>query len=111
MEDRLIELLDTFGYPVRRQGSMPAEYPDAFFTFWQTESPDHAYYDNVSYGTSWSFNVFFYATDSALVYTTIENIRTLLKADGWVVASRGYDVDSTEPTHVGRAIEVSFLEV
>lgn len=111
MEDRLIEILETFGYPVRRQGSMPPEYPDAFFTFWQTNSPDHAHYDNEAYGTAWAFDVFFYATSPELVYSTIDSVRDLLKADGWVVPSKGYDVGSDEPTHIGRAIKIYNLEV
>ena len=36
MEDNLIELLATFGYPVLRQGSLAEneQYPPTFFTFW-----------------------------------------------------------------------------
>lgn len=111
MEDNLIQLLESFGYPVRRQGSMPESYPDAFFTFWNTDSPDHAHYDNKSYGTAWAFNVFFYATDPALAYQMISAARDLLKDHGWVVPSKGFDAASDEPTHTGRAITAQYLEV
>ncbi|MFR7662245.1 MAG: hypothetical protein ACLUZ0_04030 [Coprococcus sp.] len=42
MEDQLIQLLETFEYPVIRQGSLPEDevYPDSFFTFWNNDSPD-----------------------------------------------------------------------
>ena len=47
-EDILIEVLKTFEYPVKRQGSMlPANvYPDNFFTFWNNSSNSERFYDN-----------------------------------------------------------------
>ena len=48
MEDTLITLLESLGYPAYRQGSITENkpYPDHFFTFWNNDSPDHAHYDN-----------------------------------------------------------------
>ena len=48
MEDALITILESFKYPVYRQGSMSndAEYPETFITFWNNTSDNHAYYDN-----------------------------------------------------------------
>lgn len=111
MEDTLRVLLESYGYMVRRQGSMPSNFPDTFITYWNTESPDHAHYDNRRYGTSWSFNIFVYSIDPELVYSLISSIRDLLIENGWVVSSRGYDAASDEPTHVGRAINAQFLEI
>lgn len=112
MEDKLIELLESFGYPVYRQGSMTQEtsYPDSFFTFWQTDSPDHAYYNNIDYGTEWDFNIFFYSNDPATTYSVLSEARTLLKQNGWIVPSRGYDVMSDEPTHTGRGLMIMYLD-
>ncbi len=58
MEDTLIELLSSLGYEVYRQGSFAEgdQYPESFFTFWQTDSPDHAHYDNNDFGTEWRFS-------------------------------------------------------
>ena len=60
MEDKLIELLESLGYPVYRQGSFTEgqEYPRSFFTFWNPESPDHSHYDDANYGTEWTFSVY-----------------------------------------------------
>lgn len=110
MEDRLVELLEGLGYTVRRQGSVTEEYPDAFYTFWQIDSPDHAYYDNTDYGTAWAFNVFAYSINPALTYQMITDAREALKAAGWIVPSKGSDATSDEPTHTGRVLNVYFLE-
>lgn len=110
MEDRLVEILESLGYAVRRQGSVTEEYPDAFYTFWQTDSPDHAYYDNTDYGTAWSFNIFAYSTDPALTYQMIDDARAALKAAGWIVPSRGFDATSDEPTHTGRGLNIHYLD-
>lgn len=113
MEDKLIELLETFGYPVYRQGSLSndATYPDSFFTFWNNQSPDHAFYDNTEYGTEWDFDVNFYSNDPDLTYSKLFEAKTLLKQNGWVVPGKGHDVMSDEPSHSGRGISALFLEV
>ena len=110
MEDALIELLETFGYPVYRQGSV-SEYPDSFFTFWNNDSPDHAHYDNEDYGTDWSFSVNFYSTDPALTYSVLADARILLKQHEWVVPSKGYDVQTDEPSHTGRGLTIFYMEI
>lgn len=113
MEDRLIELLEEFNYPVYRQGSLTEdeEYPDTFITYWNTDSPDHAHYDNTEYGTAWAFDVNVYSNNPEITYNLLSDIRTLLKQNKWIVPGKGYDVLSDEPTHTGRGIESYFLEV
>ncbi len=113
MEDNLITILSSFNYPVYKQGSMSddAVYPETFITFWNNASPDHSHYDNNNYGTAWDFSVFVYSSDPATVYSVLSDIRTALKAAGWVCPSQGYDVASDEATHTGRALEVFFLDV
>lgn len=113
MEDQLIEILEDFNYPVYRQGSLAgdASYPDDFFTFWNTDSPDHAHYDNGDYGTAWSYNIFFYSINPIHTYEVLAEAITKLKAAGWVVYGKGFDVQSDEITHTGRGVGIEFLEV
>lgn len=113
MEDKLIELLESLGYEVYRQGSFSdtKDYPDSFFTFWNTDSPDNSHYDNDNYGTAWSFDVNFYSVDPEVCYKAIADARALLKENKFVVPSKGYDVYSDEPTHIGRGIAIQYLEV
>ena len=109
MEDKLIEILESLKYPVYRQGSVSV-YPPAFFTFWNYDTPDHAYYDNNPYGTAWNFGVYFYAEDPSLTYSVVDAARTALRAAGWIVPSRVFDATSDEPTHTGRGLNVYYLE-
>lgn len=112
MEDKLIELLESLGYPVYRQGSFTEgqQYPESFFTFWNTGSPDHSHYDNDNYGSEWAYGVYFYSSDPELPYKMISDARILLKQNKWIVPSKGFDVASDEATHTGRGLEVFFLE-
>lgn len=111
MEDQLIELLESLGYQVYRQGSFieDQKYPDSFFTFWNTDSPDHAHYDNSDYLANWEYDVNFYSVDPELTYSVLSNARKLLKENRWIVPSRGYDVYSDENTHTGRGMQAIFL--
>lgn len=113
MEDNLIELLSTFGYPVFRQGSLSEDtkYPDNFFTFWNNDSPDHAHYNNTDYGTEWDFDVNFYSNDPEKTYSVLANARVLLKQNRWIIPSKGYDVQSDEPSHTGRGMQAIFFQV
>lgn len=112
MEDALLEILESFKYPVYRQGSMSdvESYPETFITFWNNDSPDHAHYNNTNYGTSWDYNVFVYSSKPEKIYELILDIRAALKAAKWIVPSKGNDVDSDEASHTGRMIEVYYLE-
>lgn len=113
MEDALITLLSSFGYPVYRQGSMAndASYPETFFTFWNNASPDHSHYDNEEYGTAWDFNIYTYSNNPSLTYSLLMDARAKLKEYGWICPSKGFDVASDEATHTGRGLEIFYLEI
>lgn len=113
MEDNLIQILEAFGYPVYKQGSMSddAQYPETFFTFWNNESVDHSHYDNSEYGTVWDYNVYIYSSDPENTYSVLNDARATLKAAGWIVSGKGYDVASDEATHTGRGINALYLEI
>lgn len=112
MKESLINLLKTFGFPVRLQGSLaPNEpYPASFFTFWNNDTFDGNHYDNDAIAYVWNFTINFYSTNPALVNSTLLEAKMLLKANGWIVPGKGYDVPADEPTHTGRSIDVLFIE-
>lgn len=111
MEDILIELLESFGKPVIRQGSLAPDedYPDTFFTFWSNDETEHSAYDNDTVNVDYDFDVNVYSANPDTAYQLLSQARRLLKENGWIIATRGYDVASDEITHIGRGMEVLYL--
>lgn len=112
MKDALISILETYKYPVYLQGSLAADeaYPDTFFTFWNDSTDDGSHYDNDAIFFTWSFTVYFYSTDPALVNSMLDDVRAELRKAGWNVNGKGYDVPTDQKTHTGRAIDVFYIE-
>lgn len=113
MEDSLIELLEAYGFPVYRQGSLSDSdtYPSDFFTFWNSDSTDHNHYNNSNYGIVWTFDIYFYSNNPSNTYTYLSNAIDSLKSNGWIVNGRGFDVQTDEPTHTGRGFTAYYLEL
>lgn len=112
MKEQLITLLNTFGYPVRLQGSLAKDeaYPVSFFTIWNDETDDGSHYDNDAINYVWTFSINFYSVDPALVNSVLLQVKALLKANKWIVPGKGYDVPSDEISHTGRAIDAIYIE-
>lgn len=112
MEDNLIELLATFGYPVIRQGSLAEneQYPPTFFTFWNNGEWEQNAYDNQTVTIIHDFDVNVYSDDPAKVYELLTQARSLLKNNGYQTPDRGHDVASDTDTHTGRGINVTTIE-
>lgn len=111
MKLKLIDVLESFNYPVLLQGSMSAEtrYPSSFFTYWNNEVTSDGYYDNDSCVDIWDYDVNFYSDDPTRVNTIFNELITVLKSNGFIVTRR-YDVLSDEPTHTGRGINLLCIE-
>lgn len=112
MKEQLIELLSTFGYPVRLQGSLTEneKYPNSFFTIWNNDTSDGSHYDNDAIDYIWDFDINFYSIDPMLTNTVLLQAKSLLKANGWIAGGKGHDVPSDEPTHTGRGMTAIFIE-
>lgn len=112
MEDLLISTLETFGFPVRLQGSLlpDEDYPDDFFTFWNSGSDDASNYDDTTATILYEYNVFFYSNNPENVYTILRAAIAALKSVGFIISGDGFSVASDEPTHDGRGVNVKFLK-
>ena len=62
MRDELIEILEGLGYTAQLQGSLAKDepYPEAFFTFWNDDTPGAEFYDNDARRFEHEFTVYFY---------------------------------------------------
>ena len=103
MKQTLTELLSGLGYPVFLQGSLnPSEpYPDSFFTFWNFNNDDTAFYDNDTHREVWGFWVYFYSISPALVESVPEQARQILKNNGFILQGKATDISVDRPTHTG----------
>lgn len=113
MIDELLSILESFEYPVYRQGSMSDSdvYPPTFITFWSSDSPSHAFYDNKEYGAAYYYDVNVYSDDPDITYSLLEEIRAALIEAGWSIDGHGSDVPSDEETHTGRGISTQYLSI
>ena len=112
MKSDLIALLQTLGYPVFLQGSMNANeaYPDSFFTFWNFETPEAAFYDNDTDRAVWGFWIYFYSVNPLLVETEPEKARKLLKQNEYILDGKANDIAVDRPTHTGAFFTVYKFE-
>lgn len=110
MVDRLLAVLEGFGFPVYRQGSLTGDYPPAFFTFWNNDSDDDVFYNNKAEATLWDFSVNFYSNDPAQVESGLKAAIKALRDAGFLVSGKGHDVGSDEKTHTGRGVNVQIQE-
>lgn len=108
----LIDTISSFNYPTYQQGSMSDsdEYPDSFFTFFNNETSDDDFFDNQETITIWDFDLNIYSNDPEVVNSVLVEAKPLLKAAGFIVNGKGYDVLSDYETHTGRGINVLYIE-
>lgn len=108
VKDELLEILESYGYPVRLQGSLgPTEaYPPTFFTFWNNQSYDGNHYDNDAVAYIWNFEINLYSDNATVVNETLPKVMKDFKKAGWITSGRGHDSASDEITHTGRGFNV-----
>lgn len=112
MKQKLIETLQTFGYPVHLQGTLnPDEaYPDTFITFWTDDTDDTVHFDNKTQSTDWFFNVIIYSNNPVIVNEKPKEIRAKLKAAGFIPQGKGHDIPSDKETHTGWTMDYIYTE-
>lgn len=86
------------------------EYPESFFTFFNNETSDDDFFDNIETITIWDFDLNIYSSDPEIVNNMLPQAKPLLKAQGFIVDGKGYDVLSDVETHTGRGINILYIE-
>lgn len=112
MEDLLISTLESFGYPVRLQGSLlpDEDYPDHFFTFWNSDSSSDGFFDNVETKCIYQYAINFYSVNPEYVYTKLHAAIVALKEVGFIISGDGHSVASDKSTHDGRGFIARYVK-
>ncbi len=113
VKQHLIDLLtNEFGYPVYLQNSLAddADLPETFFTFFNNETYDESFFDNLQHQTVWNFDLNVYSRNPEITNTILYSVKALLKQNGWLVDGVGYDLVSDDIEYTGRGIEIIFVE-
>ena len=112
MKQELISILATLGYPIFLQGTLQSteDYPESFFTFWNFDTPEAAFYDNDAGRAVWGFWIYFYSSNPLLVETEPEKARKLFKQNGYIIDGKAHDISVDKPTHTGAFFTVYKFE-
>lgn len=109
MTEKLIELLETFGYKVFLQGSAPEVVPDSFFTFWDFSSSDASAYDNDSRVEEKGYWVYSYSIDPVECEEMINKAKKLLKENDFIPEGSGISVMAHNKDYTGKMLTVYIL--
>ena len=112
MTDKLINTLEALGFDVILQGTLDSDdnIPEAFFTYWNWETPRSSYYDNKHSKIIGSYEVVAYGFDRTTVETMIQNAIVKLEEAGFIIDSEGEDIASNIKSQTGKMIEVFYEE-
>ena len=113
MWSKLEAVFNKIGLPYARQGSFSdeSEYPQSFFTFWNTATDEDSFYDDESHKAEWRWNVYYYTNDLSTLYTMLDvEFVKVAKEFGFITEGRCSDVKSDRPDYPGRMIRIIYVE-
>ncbi|MFQ9923787.1 MAG: hypothetical protein ACLRVU_09745 [Beduini sp.] len=112
VKEKLIAVLETYGYPVILQGSLQQDqpYPEHFFSFYNNNTYSTTFYSNFEKAILWDFDVNFYSVDPSKTNAMLIEAKQKLKTNGFIIDGAGHDLISDEPSHTGRGITVLYVE-
>lgn len=110
--EALEAVLEATGYEYARQGSYAdaGPLPASFFTFWNVETPETAFYDDAPNAAVWRWQVYFYTSDPALLYSAMDSLLDDARARGFVLEGRAHDIDAGEPGYAGRTARLAYRQ-
>lgn len=112
MWSKLEEVFKKTGLEYSRQGSYSDddEYPESFFTFWNFDTPEDGFFDNKANRAVWFWQVYYYTSKPATLYSKMDEFKALVKEAGFIVQGKAHDVASDRPDYPGRMITVKYIE-
>lgn len=116
MWEKLEKVLTKFeeqeGLPYYRQGSLTEgeELPSSFITFWNSSTPESAFYDNDPHSAIWTWQIYIYTNDPSKLYTLADSFLELAREEGFVRQGKANDIASSIESYVGRFFTLKFIE-
>jgi hypothetical protein len=112
MWSELEKVFVEIGLDYSRQGSYSddAEYPPAFFTFWNYDTPEEGFYDNEANRAVWYWQVYYYTNDPSTLYAGLENFISKAEDAGFIAEGKGTDIPSDRSDYFGRMVAVKWVE-
>lgn len=116
MKHKLINTLTGCGFvegvTLFLQGTLAADeaYPATFVTIWTDYTADNSHFDNETSAVDWHFTVIVYSSDASVLEEKSNEVRTALRAAGFIPQGKGQDIPSDEETHTGWAMEFLCVE-
>lgn len=112
MWSKLEKVFNKMGLAYSRQGSYSNknEYPPSFFTFWNPNTSEAAFYDDKAHKAIWYWSIFYYTKFPETLYSRMDEFAKLAKEEGFIVEGRGNDIQSDRPDYPGRTITIIYVE-
>ena len=113
--ERLFALFEEMGYKMAegffRQGSLSdKEYPAAFFTFWNIDTPYLRHRDNKAKEHALYIQVGFYTNDAEKIYSVMDEFIKRAKQKGFVVEGKAKDANADKADYFGRVCYIRIIE-
>lgn len=105
-------LLDATGLEYARQGSYAGagSLPESFFTFWNIETPETRFYDNVPHAAVWRWQIYYYTKNPETLYSAMDDLIADARERGFIIDNRARDLDADEPGYSGRTVRLAYIE-
>lgn len=109
--DELFSLFEEIGLPYFRQGGISdEEYEPEFFTYWNINTSNISFYDNVEHRYIIYIQIGYYTNDAEKVYTGMENFIKKAKEKGFICDGRAKDADSGKDSFFGRVCYIRIIK-
>lgn len=95
-----------------RQGSLKSvdEYPKKeFFTFWNWQDDNAAFFDNTPHKRIAAFTICYYTQNPQQLYSRMDEFIHKVMQHGGIVKGRGTDCASDSPEYPGRTVDIYFV--
>ncbi len=112
MTDKLIEILESFGYPVRLRTYLLGTdtMPETLITYEETASEDGRVYDNSEHAVKWSYTVTIISTNPQTTLTVAKDLKKKLKGTDFTMQGLGTGFSADGTGYVGRNCYIHGVE-